>query len=224
LRLLDSSWAAPPLNAQNLQPPINFAGQQVPFPNCDNRIFVAETFIDENDGMISGVQLATIDLTSPPPELNIVSIGSQKQGYAYNAMGYNPLDNYIYAIKKVSDGNDWRDLLRVDRNGDVAYVATLYSNNDESVVADFDTSGNFYVVDYSARLYKYSINGKSVVLQAQAPLNPIVYIQDMGFYDNALWSIATINNNYRIVRIDISPANFGKVELGSDRPRRTGPI
>ncbi|GAA4526960.1 hypothetical protein GCM10023174_13820 [Chelativorans composti] len=58
--------------------------------------------------MISGVQLATIDLTSPPPELNIVSIGSQKQGYAYNAMGYNPLDNYIYAIKKVSDGNDWR--------------------------------------------------------------------------------------------------------------------
>src|SRR5690606_21186458 len=51
----------------------------------------------------------------------------------------------------------------------------------------------------------------------QAPLNPIVYIQDMGFYDNALWSIATINNNYRIVRIDISPVNFGKVELGATK-------
>lgn len=197
--------------------PLILPGNRSLFRTVTTAFSSLKTFIDENDGMISGVQLATIDLTSPPPELNIVSIGSQKQGYAYNAMGYNPLDNYIYAIKKVSDGNDWRDLLRVDRNGDVAYVATLYSNNDESVVADFDTSGNFYVVDYSARLYKYSINGKSVVLQAQAPLNPIVYIQDMGFYDNALWSIATINNNYRIVRIDISPANFGKVELGATK-------
>jgi len=197
------------VHADNQYPPIVPIGAMEPF-ECDGRIFIAENIFD-GVGDISGVDLGTINLTEPPLlKLDLIP-SSHRDGYTYNAMGYNPIDNFIYAIKRDNNGADSHDLLRIDRNGNVEYVISL-GEFTESVVADFDDEGNFYIVDYDYRLFKYRIDGNNVELVDSKPLNPPVPLQDMGYYDGALWSIQVNNQNYSIVRIDLD--DFGAVTAG----------
>ena len=197
------------VHADNQYPPIVPIGAMEPF-ECDGRIFIAENIFD-GVGDISGVDLGTINLTEPPLlKLDLIP-SSHRGGYTYNAMGYNPIDNFIYAIKRDNNGADSHDLLRIDRNGNVEYVISL-GEFTESVVADFDDEGNFYIVDYDYRLFKYRIDGNNVELVDSKPLNPPVPLQDMGYYDGALWSIQVNNQNYSIVRIDLD--DFGAVTAG----------
>ncbi|MGD1053834.1 MAG: Ig-like domain-containing protein, partial [Candidatus Dormibacteria bacterium] len=73
----------------------------------------------------------------------------------YNAMGYDTLNNYLYAI---DTGTDKGDLLRIASDGSVTNLGTPtgYPAGTTSVAGDFDGNGDLIVQD-SATIY-YSIN------------------------------------------------------------------
>jgi hypothetical protein len=71
------------------------------------------------------------------------NIGSNA-GFIYNAIGYNPLDNYIYGV--ATSGSQTGDLFRIDNNGiasDLGLPSGLPGTGFDN--GSFDLAGNLYI-------------------------------------------------------------------------------
>jgi len=198
--------ASPPLPAWN-------TGES-PFPTCDPRVFLAKTFSTPDTLEITGVQLVSINLNAPPPQLTMDDVGSQHPGYTYNAMGYNPQDDYLYAIKQSPNGADNKDLIRIGADGDPKYVATLSNILAKAIIGEFDLDGYFHVVDELRNYYKYDLSGPTPQLVTSSALvvsGTATSFQDFGLFDGYLWAITSSvsgagggTTTYRILRIPLT--------------------
>ncbi len=105
---------------------------------CDNTMYTVEA------GVLRALLTDPVqfnDLT----QLDNISITSG----SYNALGYNPIDGYLYCIR--SNGLS-QDLIRIDQNYNETVV---YHNISFSPSACFNFSGTFYYV--ASGLYAYSL-------------------------------------------------------------------
>lgn len=66
-----------------------------------------------------------------------------------NGMGYNPLDNYLYAVgfKSSSGANVTYDVLRIQSTGDVKVISTIIttSRNGAFNIGEVDTNGQLFL-------------------------------------------------------------------------------
>ncbi|GEM_PF-1041910 len=108
-------------------------------------------------GSTSNVTLHRVDKASNP--FDYPALGSAA-GYAYNAIGFNPVDGFLYAIPYNSN-----NLIRIDANGtytDLGAVAGLPSGT--YVAGEIDNLGNYYVKVGSAAsnvMYKIDIPSRT---------------------------------------------------------------
>jgi len=194
-----------PAYADNLSPTLPLvAGSTSPsFQQCDPRIFMTNTL----DGD-SGVELKSLNLKTPGM-LTFDPIGATYAGYTYNAMAYNPADDYLYAMKGFPET---KDLLRIGADGVPYYFGTLSSlpNNIRVIAAEFDTAGYYYLMDENKDIYKYDLNNLSTPMAVGRSEDAL--FQDFGLYDGALWGIASrfvsgVGTYYKIVRVDTATLN-----------------
>src|SRR5690606_6527148 len=112
-----SAGLVPTAHAANTDPELPLASDNdQPFPVCDERVFLARPHRDPVEG-----DLVALDLSSDP--ILLVPVGPRVLGLNYNAMAYNPADDFLYAIKQNSV--DRTDLLRIGADGQPKFLTTL---------------------------------------------------------------------------------------------------
>ena len=200
--------------ANNTSPILMTAQPSDPkFDECDPRAFVAKTY--RTGPFIQGVRLSYLDLSQPSdpldPEFSTIDVGNQQADYTYNAMAYNPVDNYLYAIKQSDGVVDNKDLLRIGSDGVPRYVGTLNNLNGTMVVAEIGPDGKYYAMNSDMKLFIYDLNQNPPLLisgDVDLMLSSTYRIQEFALYDNYLWGIANDgfgnNQQYRIVRYPLS--------------------
>jgi len=89
------------------------------------------------------------------------AIGSNSHGIAYNAIGYNVLDNYLYGIKRTATGDT---LVRIDATGTVLEMGLLsLALGGQPGAGDMDDQGNLYVkVAGQNNLFKINVATRTV--------------------------------------------------------------
>jgi len=168
--------------ARNESPPLPLwktEGEE-PFDNCDPRAFMISTESLDDDA-----QLAYLDLTTSATQVVLAPAGPKVRGYSYNALGYNPQDNYLYAMK---GGSETNNLIRIGKDGEPRFVAILPEIRG-AFSADFDDEGNYYVQS-GPSLYKYKITDDGPVRVWDQPYESVT-VADIVYYDGAIWSVHT---------------------------------
>jgi uncharacterized repeat protein (TIGR01451 family) len=195
--------------ADNENPPLEpWNTGEEPFPDCDPRAFMMRAITTDSLG-----QLAYLDLSSRP-EVTLIPYGPQTVGYEYNAMGYNPKDNFLYAVKA---GRDPLDLLRIGADGVPRYVGTLDFVS-SSVAADFDEDGYLYVSGGN-NLQKFEITDAGPVAVWDEPFDVGESLTDWGYRNGALWGvIADIN-----ISDNKTTAVVTRLDLDGPNGRPSGP-
>lgn len=96
------------------------------------------------------VSVAFSDLVGSPQGLTLGGQPFQTAdpGAGINALAYNPVDNYFYAVRTTSSGTNVATIYRINSDGSLEVVGTLDTTNigdDEVWGATFDAAGNMYV-------------------------------------------------------------------------------
>ena len=184
-----------------IAPPANF--------NCDSKMYLAQN---------PNTALYNIDSSTNP--FTYPMIGSSA-GYQYNAIGFNPTDNFIYGMKTLSN-----DLLRIDANGLItdlgaitglpAIVSGVTTNYNSG---EFDNLGNLYIkhVGSNSALYKVNVTTKTATLiTLSQPTNPsdLAYNLVTGLLygvnsDGRLFSINPANGSVSFIGTSPGAATFG---------------
>lgn len=190
-----------------------------PFDHCDPRAFIVDS------SSPTTAQLAHLDLTSSATEVVFAPVGPEAVGYTYNAMAYNPQDNYLYAMKDGDSSADADNLLRIGRDGQPRFVAEIPWDGGVAIAADFDDEGNMYVQTGTASVHKVNLSGDEPVLVWPSPYTTGLSIADWAYYNGALWGVhIVVNDSLRIVRawvarIDLNGPNgypLGPPVLGEE--------
>jgi len=187
--------------AQTTQP------EPVAFPHCTSDIFTAVS---------EGSQLAPAQVTlqrvklDTPQILELDPVGAPMLDAHYNAMGYNPQDDFLYAVK--SHIGAYGELLKIGQNGAFEELGKLDGFDFRPVAAEFDEEGHMYVAD-DTDIYKYEFDGPGLPkFVSKQPLpkeaNFVRGVADIGLYNGFLWGIYTeadpggASTNYKIVKIN----------------------
>lgn len=184
-----------------IAPPANF--------NCDSKMYLAQN---------PNTALYNIDSSTNP--FTYPMIGSLA-GYQYNAIGFNPTDNFIYGIKTFSN-----NLLRIDANGlitDLGAItglpAIVSGGTTNYNSGEFDNLGNLYVkhVGSNSALYKVNVTTKTATLiTLSQPTDPsdLAYNLVTGLLygvnsDGRLFSINPANGSVSFIGTSPGAATFG---------------
>lgn len=119
---------------------------------CNGQYYISHGPISGANGNTLMKKLSFAGLTISPSVFNL-----NPGNIGYNAMGLNPQDGYIYAVRYHASGQKSR-LLRIDANGnqvDLGAIAAL-ANDDLVYAGCFDANGDFYFITQSDRLMKIS--------------------------------------------------------------------
>lgn len=100
---------------------------------------------DQYGYMIAATQLYRVDVNAGTLTLIKGPVGD---GSRTNAMGYNTLDNYLYAWQ---EGHNW--VIRMAGDGTATNITQLTYNNSPNM-ADFDEQGHYWYANYG---YTYGI-------------------------------------------------------------------
>lgn len=176
---------------------------QPSFGSCDARMF-----LDQVSGATSPNQATLYNVGYASTPFTYTSLGS---GLARNAIGFNPLDNYIYGIEW--DGTTGNELLRVGANGssvNLGVVAGLPVGNYAAGV--ISPTGDYYVTEGGgAPLYRINLTTRSATA---ITMSQSVTVFDLVWYGGALYSINSSNG--QLIRID--PATGAVTSIGSTAP------
>ena len=184
-----------------IAPPANF--------NCDSKMYLVQN---------PNTALYNIDSSTNP--FTYPMIGSLA-GYQYNAIGFNPTDNFIYGMKTFSN-----NLLRIDANGLItdlgaitglpAIVSGVTTNYNSG---EFDNLGNLYIkhVGSNSALYKVNVTTKTATLiTLSQPTDPsdLAYNLVTGLLygvnsDGRLFSINPANGLVSLIGTSPGAATFG---------------
>ncbi|MGQ3191721.1 DUF7507 domain-containing protein [Neoaquamicrobium sediminum] len=104
---------------------------QPSFGVCDATMYLAQN---------SNTRLFQFDTTSNPFAVNPVGAAS---GTTYNAIGFNPIDKYIYGLR----GPNPPSLMRIGQDGSVVDVGKVTGLSNGSVSGEIGPDGTFYVLN-----------------------------------------------------------------------------
>jgi hypothetical protein len=180
--------------------PLVYAPQPT-FGACDGRMFLDQ--VDKNQSP-NVSELLNVGYASAP--FTYTSLGT---GFARNAIGYNPLDNYIYGIEW--DGSFGNELLRVGMDGssvNLGVVAGLpVANYAAGVVSP---AGDYYVTAGGTTLYRINLATRSATA---ITLSTSITVFDLVWYSGTLYSVNTAGQ-----LISINPATGAITSMGSSTP------
>ncbi|MDX8337425.1 DUF6923 family protein, partial [Candidatus Cetobacterium colombiensis] len=178
-------------------------GFEEPIPPVIKKTRATITPFDANEGdgfiiqdMGSGkIRVNKRNLVSGVNSINPIEL--TVGGNANNAFGYNPKDNYIYGIQRVSrTGNDLYNLVKIGKDGNtVGFTIGAISgiNSNESIyIGDFDRDGNLYVTGDST-MYRIVISSNGTAIAS-----PIGTRETNRFAD---WGYTEIDNEERFYYI-----------------------
>jgi uncharacterized repeat protein (TIGR01451 family) len=171
------------------------------FGTCDARMFLDQVnqALTPNQSTLYNVGYASTPFT-------YTSLGT---GLAYNAMGYNPLDNYIYGIEW--DGTTGNELLRVGSDGSTVNLGAIaglpVDNYGSGVIAP---NGDYYVSAANFTLYRINIATRTATA---IPLSQSIPTFDLAWYGGMLYTIA---NGSQL--ISINPSTGAVTVIGSSSP------
>lgn len=163
---------------------------------CSSQIFISQIN-----------QLKSVDTSTAP--FTYTNIGDPA-GLFYNAIGFNPIDGYIYGMKVAS-----RTLIKIDPT--TGFVETLVENvtglpHAAYVNGDFDDQGNFYVMKNTTadKLYRIDL---STLTATEIPLSTNLSSVDFAFnlMDGLLYGVYATNADKGKL-YSINPVN-GEVNL-----------
>jgi uncharacterized repeat protein (TIGR01451 family) len=136
------------------------ASAGLPF-DCDPYFYMLR---DESS---TSSQLYKVDRQSSPYGQSLVISGGFSPPVKLNALGYNPIDRYFYAMKSSGDFNV---IYRIGKTNAVPLgIVTNLPSNDSFISGTFDRDGNYYVRQSLGNFYKIVISGNT----ATATLTPI---------------------------------------------------
>ncbi|RPD91178.1 DUF11 domain-containing protein, partial [Aureibaculum marinum] len=147
---------------------VDFRDLANPFP-CDNSIYLSQ-------GDVS-TPTTLYDYVSSTNPFTVNAIGTNSHGIEYNAIGFNPIDGFIYGIQ-----GDSTNLVRVDSDGttvNLGSIAGLPVSN--YVTGEIDDNGNYYILPfvYGNTLYQIDVVSQTVTntitLSASVRLSDIAY-------------------------------------------------
>ena len=186
---------------------------------CNSDIYTA-SLSNPNEPLKTTLQ--TVDLYTEGV-LSLVSV-DEVESYQYNAMAYNPADNFIYAVKSYPSTGE---LLRIGQGGVIQVWAILSDLiGTQPIAAEFDDNGHMYIAT-TEKLFKYKVDPElpePKLIQPAIEITAGMTFADIGLYDGYLWGISTQRiagapyTEYRIVKIDpadlsIQYSSVKKVQL-----------
>ena len=164
------------------------------FGTCDARMFLDSVTIQSTSVAYSTLYEFTFDNGSAGLDLLGVSANNMQR----NALGFNPLDNYIYGISFRSTGGN--DLYRIGSDGSSSLFGTVTGLPiDRYVNGAFSAAGDYYV--YAAdrpQMYRIAIGSPSIA--TPITLSRPTSMTDFAWYNGLLYGI----ENYNLVSIDPS--------------------
>lgn len=124
----------------------------------------------------------------------------------YNAIGFNPVDNYIYGWG--TDGNHNRNILRIDSSGAVTLMGNAGQTSGSFISADFDDEGFLWMRKNATTMVKvdvrtnpatsdvFTFTGDNTV----GVNDDILFGADMGWIGDALYAV----QDRKLMRADLN--------------------
>ncbi|RVI73537.1 DUF11 domain-containing protein [Sinorhizobium meliloti] len=145
--------------------------------------------------------------TSSNP-ITVHPIGSTSS-FTYNAVAYNPSDNYLYAISSTNR------LLRIGSNGSAVDLGTVTNlpqvAGQEYNAAEIGPDGSFYVRTNAVYngLYRVDIASRTATA---IPLSQTLSVQDLAWHNGLLYTVD--NQNSTLTLYAINPASGQVTPIG----------
>ncbi|WFC43311.1 DUF11 domain-containing protein [Pseudoxanthomonas sp. SE1] len=181
---------------------LNTPPPQPDFGTCDARMFLDQTN--------SGATLSTlynVGYASTP--FTYASLGS---GAPRNGIGYNMLDNYIYAMEW--GGFSGNELVRVGSDGSTVNLGVVTglpaSNYNNGVISP---TGDYYVMPGFGGTTLYRVNLTTRVATV-VTLSSSISVSDFAWHNGLLWGI----NSNEGTLVSIDPASGAVTTIGSSFP------
>ncbi|NOZ89675.1 MAG: hypothetical protein GXO60_00155 [Epsilonproteobacteria bacterium] len=166
--------------------------------------------------------LHSINQSSMPYKFDYIGDGFKSDDGGYNALGYNPKDNFMYALYKTH-------LLKIDKNATVVDLGEVAGLTTQLYAGTFDREGNYFVANNGGaddKLYKIDIEHKKVIQILPLRYNLIGQSEAVKFWDMAiddsdqyLYAMLIDNSddtkNDKFIKID---KNTGVMTVIKDKP------
>ncbi|NPA81477.1 MAG: hypothetical protein GXO31_02590 [Epsilonproteobacteria bacterium] len=178
---------------------INDDGDMKPFV-CDDTMYMSSNSVDMPDK----IKLFSIDTQTHP--FNFIQIGEAYKD-TYNALGYNPKDNFLYALFE-------NTLLRIDRDGKVMELGVVEGlPNYQLYSGTFDSNGYYYVAgkydDSDPNIYKVDIDSMRVVDTIVMKKRITVY--DFAFDKDEKYLLTVNDSSKRFTKISVTDGNVTEI-------------
>ncbi|WP_325543629.1 DUF6923 family protein, partial [Sphingopyxis sp.] len=168
--------------------------QQTPFPDCSTSVYLGQNIPTQ----LFRVNTATNPFTYP-------AIGAAYSGN-YNAIAYNPADNFIYAVNRQAGQNI--QLLRIGSGGGVVVLGDLIGSINATpgapIAGEIGADGFFYLKHGDSQVFRIN-------LATRVASSPIVMSQARGTLDLA-WYNGLLYGHDGTSLYTINPAN-GQVQV-----------
>ena len=168
---------------------------------CDGNIYLSISTSASTPTTLYSVNYNVIPYT-------MIAIGNNAHGIAYNSIGYNKIDNYIYAVSRI--GNT---LYKIGNDGTVQSLGIVAGLPSDSYLSgDILSDGNTFIVranGTSKALYSINIANRSATLLTTLTDN----IADLAYNatNNLLYSATNTTGKL----ISINPVTGAIVEIGN---------
>ncbi|WP_266020147.1 DUF6923 family protein, partial [Brucella intermedia] len=167
------------------------------FPACSTTMYLSQY-----GGGWTGTRLFRIDTSTNPMTYPVLGTGSP----SYNATGYNPLDNLLYAMQAEDASSNY--LVRIRPDGSVTSLGPIAGMPNLTGVAfagEIGPDGTYYVFQ-QGQLFHINIASRQVIRQVtvSSGINPA----DIGWHNGALYGVSS-GNLYRI-----NPSTGAATDLG----------
>jgi uncharacterized repeat protein (TIGR01451 family) len=178
-----------------------------------------DMFISQGANNNTATTLYRVDTSQTPFVMQ--TIGINQNGFAYNAMGYNPADNFLYAIRVRTnvvfrihaDGT-------TERVGDVAGLPSLSgADGDTYNAGDIGTDGYMYVKRQGSRNTIYRIDlgalrATAISLSAAVDGADLAWIADATNPTSGM--LYTMNTNGILSRIDPATGQVAHLPISNN--------
>lgn len=227
--IVTASLAAATLVAVNLASPLPAsAAAGDPFDPSEPVVFIAQKV---------PTQLQRAQTTGGQGQFSFQNEGGPAP-LNYNAIGFNPADNYIYGMVDIGNASiPTGSLVRIGQGGTVTRVGTtVYTHTGNTNTRWFSgafnpADGLYYISDSSPQTSMLGINVTTGAIARRVALDSAPQVQDFAFKDGYAWGVSTtgqirrlnVNTGATVTYNAVFPAtpggygaawNFGNGNLG----------
>ena len=136
----------------------------------------------------------------------------------YNALGFNSVDNYLYALAEPAEGSDERHLLRIGSEGvyvDLGPISGLESIDaggyNQGAFGDGANAGTLFVRAMTADAI-FAVDVENLTAERIALSSPVDNLSDFASRDGYLWGVGL--NNDTMFRIDPATGEVSSWVMG----------